>query len=329
MLPHYFLGDGYDRASITIIKWILRRSVRFGLPGSSRSDLINGVIFFAYLTAIGFIFFNPVGWLFNASLFVIVIGAALGWLSAYRRFHLIADTPTSRIASAAQGYVELVGHCELFPGELPLGFRSGPPCVWYRFTVSRSVNGQIEVIDRGQSDDTFMIKDASGHCVIDPDDAEIHTTTHKNWTEGDYMISLSYFAPNEKIYALGELKTIGGSHLSLDKRTDISVLLADWKRKPEMMLDRFDANKDGKIDLQEWEQARKAANKEVDEQHCEIRLNKDIHIVCAPTDERPFVLSNQDPDRLVRRFQWWSWFHLMMLIGSVVTLLVLLGRDVI
>ncbi len=47
------------------------------------------------------------GWL--ACLSIMAAISILAWLSALNRLRTIRDTPTSKIASAAQGYVELVG----------------------------------------------------------------------------------------------------------------------------------------------------------------------------------------------------------------------------
>ncbi len=68
-------------------------------------------------------------------LVAIMLASLWAWLGAYRRYHLITDTPSSSIQSVAQGYTEFYGRCEPHPGTLPIGFRSGPPCVWYRYKV--------------------------------------------------------------------------------------------------------------------------------------------------------------------------------------------------
>lgn len=57
----------------------------------------------------------------------------LAWLAAYKRYRLIADTPTSQIMSAAQGYVELVGRCEPHSSHSLIGF--GPIPGWSGFSI--------------------------------------------------------------------------------------------------------------------------------------------------------------------------------------------------
>ncbi len=44
----------------------------------------------------------------------------------------VADTPTSRMASAAQGYVELCGESFKLHGIRELFAQNGVPCLWYR-----------------------------------------------------------------------------------------------------------------------------------------------------------------------------------------------------
>ena len=134
----------------------------------SRTALIQAILSATYLVAGALLFYGPSTPVRGAGLLIIVLGAAVGWLAASRRYHLIVDTPTSRIASAAQGYVELQGYCQLHPGSPPLGFRSGPPCVWYRYNVRRVGDSSSRLLDRGQSDETFLLDDGSGQCIVDP-----------------------------------------------------------------------------------------------------------------------------------------------------------------
>ncbi len=62
---------------------------------------------------------------------------------------------------------------------------------------------------------------------------------------------------------------------------------------------------------------RKAAQREVKMQHNELRQQADTHLIKAPK-ERPFILSNQDPQRLALRYRLWSWLHLLAFLFSSV-----------
>lgn len=105
------------------------------------------------------------------------------------------------------------------------------------------------------------------------------------------------------------------------------ALLSEWKQDEPTLLERFDDNKDGQVDMQEWQEARKAAVKEVEDRHRDMQSSPDVHVLRAPRDGRPFLLSNRDPDRLARLYQWWSWLHLGVFVTVAVASLVFWGRD--
>src|SRR5574340_130547 len=52
----------------------------------------------------------------------------VAWTSAYRRTRAVADTPTSKVASAAQGYVELIGEGRPLGGAPLLSPLTQLPC---------------------------------------------------------------------------------------------------------------------------------------------------------------------------------------------------------
>src|SRR4051812_30242105 len=57
------------------------------------------------------------------------------WMANYRRYRQVHDVPTSRIASAAQGYVELFGKSEPIPDSPVVAPLSAARCCWYRYSV--------------------------------------------------------------------------------------------------------------------------------------------------------------------------------------------------
>ena len=64
------------------------------------------------------------------ALFAMAAVSFFAWMANYRRYRQIHDLPTSRIASAAQGYVELFGRCEALPGTLLASPLSASTCCW-------------------------------------------------------------------------------------------------------------------------------------------------------------------------------------------------------
>ncbi len=130
--------------------------------------------------------------------------------------------------------------------------------------------------------------------------------------------------PAGDLYAIGQFTTTGGAHLELDENKDISHLLGDWKRDQATLIARFDTDRDGKLDLQEWEQARLEARREVQKQHTELRSGEGIHLLTKPPDGRVFLLASALPERIGKRYRWWSWGHLVFLFGAAIASLVAL-----
>jgi len=239
------------------------------------------------------------------------------WIANYRRYRYIADTPTSRVASAAQGYVELSGRAAQLPDAPLLTKFRQLPCVWYRFQVEeKGSNDKWSVKDFGESDDPFVLNDATGQCVIDPEDAEIITSHVETWTEGDYRYTESLLLPQDKIYALGDYSTIGGAGTALDFDGDVGALLAAWKKNQPQLRERFDLNRDNSIDAVEWALARRQAQRETERRHQEIRAGSDVNVMRRPTNGRLFLLSNHLPEKLTLRYQLWSWAHIVIFLGA-------------
>ena len=255
-------------------------------------------------------------WLLCLGLISLV--AFLVWMSSYRRSRAIADTPTSRIASAAQGYVELYGYASASP-EFRIAAKSGSmPCVWFRcVTYRRGSDNKWRVVDRSVSDSLFEMSDGTGSCMVDPDHAEVISTNRRTWYEGDYKHVEEQLLAGDGIYVLGEFTTLGGAHSPLDHEGDVKALLAEWKMDHPVLLERFDLNGDGQLDMQEWELARRAAAREISRQHRELRLQSGVHVMRRPANGGLFLLSNLSPQSLKRKYAWWSRFHLAVFVAGI------------
>ena len=67
--------------------------------------------------------------------------SALAFYFAFRnlaRARLIEDTPTSRVRSAHQGYVELEGEAAAMQGEPILSPLTQTACCWFRYKIETS-----------------------------------------------------------------------------------------------------------------------------------------------------------------------------------------------
>jgi hypothetical protein len=239
------------------------------------------------------------------------------WMSNYRRYRQISDLPTSKVASAAQGYVELFGRSAQIANAPVLSPLTGLPCCWYRYCVDRRTNeDKWEHEDSGASTAHFLLIDETGECVISPEGAEVLCAGKSTWTSGDQRFTEWLLLPQGVLYALGEFTTTSETDLELDRNKDVSDLLADWKKDHAGLLQRFDENHDGTLDLREWELARLEARRAVEKEHAERRSGAGVHLLRKPVDGRVFILASELPEKIGRRFALWSWVHLAFFFGA-------------
>lgn len=152
----------------------------------------------------GFYFESREGWLLILSLMSLI--SLFAWFSALRRSRLIVGTPTSRIASAAQGYVELLGRAH--PEGAPiLGKYSLLPCLWYRYKLERKNHkNEWRTVDTGESEAPFCLDDGSGTCVIDPRGAEIIARHKDSWWVGDERYTEWKVLQHDEVYSTGRIQ---------------------------------------------------------------------------------------------------------------------------
>jgi hypothetical protein len=255
----------------------------------------------------------------NAWLYCLAAMAAISffaWLSALTRLRAIRDTPTSKVASAAQGYVELDGRGQPF-GTPMLSKLSLLPCLWYRYKIEhRDSENKWSVMDSGETTDSFMLHDETGSCMIDPEQAEIITQHREQWSKDNYRYTEWKLIPQDRIYVIGEFRTQCCA-LEFDTRAKLNELLAEWKKNMPALHARFDLNNDGELDMQEWFLARQAAKREVEKKKLEAQEQADLHIVSRPPDGKLFLISNIPQERLSRRYLIWVWVHLVIFFGAL------------
>lgn len=255
------------------------------------------------------------GWLVSLGLMAAISIPA--WLSALRRLRAIRDTPTSRVASAAQGYVELIGRGNAC-GESQLVSRLRQlPCLWYRYRIEqRKSRDKWQTIDSGESSDFFLLSDGSGDCVVDPEYAEIITRHRDQWQEGDYRYTEWKLINDDSLYVIGEFHTRSGA-VEFDRQAEIKALLAQWKQDRQTLHARFDLNGDGELDMNEWMLARQAARREAAKKQREAEAQPDTHVIGQPHDGKLFLISNLTPEKLSRRYLFWAWAHVAIFFGAL------------
>lgn len=244
--------------------------------------------------------------------------SVFAWLSALKRLRAVRDTPTSKVASAAQGYVELIGRGAQIKESPLLSKLQALPCLWYRYTVKRrTANNKWEVVDNGESSDCFLLRDDSGVCLIDPEHAEIITQHRDEWQKDGYYYTEWKLIDHDSLYVIGQFRTQGGSNLEFNSREELNALLAEWKRDLPALHARFDLDNNGELDMQEWMLARSAAKREVSKRLREAQAQPDTHIISQPPDGKLFLISNIKPEKLSGRYQFWSWLHLLIFFGAL------------
>lgn len=254
---------------------------------------------------------------------LVVLGLALlslfAWLLALRRWRLVDNTPTSRISSAAQGYVELNGTGKPLAGLPLLAPIRGTPCLWYHLLVETKDNdGDWHEKRRLTSDASLILEDGSGQCLIDPEGADVSTAHRDTWEENGERYTLSVLLSGDTLYALGQFSTArtpSGANL---RQEELKQLLSDWKADPTQLRKRFDLDGNGDISEAEWSLARSAAQREIEARHREQALQPDLHQLHYPADGRPFLLSNRGQKHLSRRYLFLAWGHLALLIGAII-----------
>jgi len=259
-------------------------------------------------------------WFHAAIAVVITIAGFYFTFEFFRRARTIEDTPTSRIRSAAQGYVELGGYGDTMDGPEIVAPLSKIPCTWFKYTVEKLGDKNDEVIDSGTSDNLFVLVGKTGHCVIDPEGAIVTPSVRQVWYGSTYDGAnsgsmLGGFArryrfteermhPGDALYAIGLFRSVGGHHEVFSTAEDVRALLKKWKQVPEKLIKHFDKNQDGQIDAQEWENVRKLAAYLVRKKQIKRKAQPVTHIMSQPENrQQPYLLSHKPQHELVKRYK--------------------------
>ncbi|MGO9036824.1 MAG: GIDE domain-containing protein [Steroidobacteraceae bacterium] len=253
-------------------------------------------------------------------------------LKAWRANRVIGDTPASRVRSAAQGYVELLGQgliTEKSPNKAPLTSR---PCTWWRYKIEeRGSMGRSRgwaTIDSGISEVPFILDDGTGRCLVDPRGAEVFPKAKDVWygdsvwpdvripdgqgifgkladlllSGGRYRYTEYRLQSHEPVCALGEFRSLGGVGAE-DPDVAVTELLHQWKQDQKTLLERFDRDRDGVLNGEEWELARAAARQQVLGGMLAKPTAPTVSVLAKPADGRAFLLAASDGASLARRLR--------------------------
>lgn len=259
----------------------------------------------------------------SLGLIVAALLAVWATFSARRLCQYILDTPQSKIASAAQGFVELQGKARFYGDRLTQGFTHGPPCVWHRFTIFGMV---ATLIRTGESDLPFIISDNTGDCVVNASGAKIVSSSRRDWFEGLTYYRTKFIRHGAQVYVIGELRTNGCDKSFYSPKTELQNVLRTWKEDQVWLLSEFDKDNDGTLDFEEWEAARKRAEQIARDKY---EVKREDHVETAirkPSNGMPMLISDKSPAILARNFRFLAYFNMVVAAGCLIALLLsLLG----
>ncbi len=274
-------------------------------------------------------------WIVSGVAALLAGGLCHGAQRSFARKRTMENTPTALIRSAAQGYGELRGMAEMMAGapiRTPASLRQ---CVWFKYKIEQyqeSGHGRERrrdwvVVEQGVSDSLFYLTDTSGSCAVDPDGAEVHARRPDVWygqartpgcfnPAGNNMLSRWFtglgktyrytehlICAGDALYVIGLFTTHGGAGTApLPGDNEVAERLRALKRDQAALLRRFDTNRDGHLDDQEWQAARATVAREVQAERDEHRAPPSVDVIGRTGDRRhPFVIAIGDEDAVIAR----------------------------
>lgn len=272
---------------------------------------------------------------YEFALIASILAALISFYFFYRnwkRLRIIEDTPTARLRSAHQGYIELEGKGQFVNDQAIYAPLSNHPCLWYRSqieeqeTITQGGRSQtrLNIVYKNISDHRFKLTDGESSCFVDPDSAEVNGNEKLVWygnTEwptktlllesqsilntvtNRYRYSEWLILPGQSLYILGQFKT----RLATDDQSarDVMIdLINDWKQDQQQLRARFDTNRDGDIDQTEWKSARQTAQSEAQQIYNQLALKPDENIITKPDNSTyPFIISVYPQTQLIRTYR--------------------------
>ena len=270
-------------------------------------------------------------WLLAAALAAATVYSFYYCFLSWRRNRVVGDTPTSRVRSAAQGYVEFTGRGLMTPNKENKAPLTGIPCTWWRYKIEERGGTRSRswtAVQSGTSEEPFLLDDGTGQCLIDPRGAEVFPNTNDVWygssdwpdgvripsgggvlgwcldavATGKYRYTEHRLEPHERLYAIGSFRSLGGVSVESPDRA-LAELLRDWKHDQASLLARFDTDHDGVLSAVEWERARAAAREQVVAAAGAEAQAPGLNVLSKPEDGRAFLLAASDEQTLARRLR--------------------------
>ena len=289
------------------------QSVNFAALG-----LVFGVLMLVYLKHANFIV-NNWHWLLLTSIATSLFASVFN----YWRLLKITEAPISTIAAAAQGYVELFGKASTDkPLKTPY---QDIPCVWYRASVYANRENEDDKVadllnmmplEYIESKTMFTLNDGTAQCKVDPQGAEVIYFEACTWRKNDHRYVEEYLPVGKPIYVIGNLDTRKELLDEAELNRAVGNKLVDWKTRPQQLLNRYDKNLNGQIDMDEWQLARRDAINEVKAEHAmqtNLSNKNGSYFTLAKPAGKLFLISAKSPKQLRASYKMWVVAHLGVL----------------
>ncbi|MBI5787488.1 MAG: hypothetical protein HZA78_01340 [Candidatus Schekmanbacteria bacterium] len=269
---------------------------------------------------------------------------------------LIEDTPTSRLKSMSIGLVEVKGQVRpAFQIETPFNHT---PCCYYRYRVQeyrRNSKGRghwVVILEGDSHQYSFFLEDESGAALILPKNAEFDLAWNKVYESGSMLsappphiveflltkdikvqgwifsktikVEEAHLFENQPLYILGYANSWKlGKDSGEAKQIKYFIWnkeLVNLKKDMKRLFREFDLNKDGKIDADEWEIAKKKMAEKAKEKF-QAQMHNLMQIEHGPKGGI-FYISEKSEAELLSRFGKSSFFSILggavLSIGGIV-----------
>ena len=242
-----------------------------------------------------------------------------------KRARAIESIPTSRIRSLPMGQVEVSGEAQTTAAlKTPFTLLD---CVWYQFLVEeyRRTGRQAGyvTVSRGNSGDIpFYVEDETGKILVDPRGALVEVKCRQVTYQtpealkmgfvmsgrGSLRITEIYIPWKYPVYVIGTAQ-----HPKTDPESgsaEILIRLRELKKSPEKLA-AFDLNQDGRIDSEEWEQARAAVEQEILAAKLKTPAAEEQVFIGRGGDENLFLISDRSERDLLLSLRVRTWLGIL------------------
>ena len=88
----------------------------------------------------------------------------------------------------------------------------------------------------------------------------------------------------------------------------------------EELVERFDSDGDGRVDMEEWDHARREAEAIVEDHVAKAAMKPDVDVLMKSEEDHPFILSTKSQDELTQVYRWKATGGLILFVAGFVAL---------